>query len=36
MSRTAWQRTLELLREYAGLEGSMNPDDYFTNEFIPK
>ncbi len=36
MSRADWQRTLELLREYGGFEGSMNPDDYFTNDFVPK
>ena len=36
MSRAGWQQTLELLREYAGFQGSMNPDDYFTNDFIPK
>jgi NitT/TauT family transport system substrate-binding protein len=36
MSRTDWQRTLELLREYASFDGSMNADDYFTNEFVPK
>jgi NitT/TauT family transport system substrate-binding protein len=35
MSRTSWQRTLELLRDYAEFQGTMNPDDYFTNEFIP-
>jgi ABC-type nitrate/sulfonate/bicarbonate transport system substrate-binding protein len=36
MSRTSWQRTLELLRDYAEFQGSMNPDDYFTNDFVPK
>ena len=36
MSRAGWQQTLELLRDYAGLQGSMNPDDYFTNDFVPK
>jgi ABC-type nitrate/sulfonate/bicarbonate transport system substrate-binding protein len=36
MSRTSWQRTLELLRDYAEFRGSMNPDDYFTNDFVPK
>jgi NitT/TauT family transport system substrate-binding protein len=36
MSRADWQRTLELIREYAAFDGSMNPDDYFTNEFVPK
>jgi NitT/TauT family transport system substrate-binding protein len=36
MSRADWQRTLELLREYAAFDGSMNPDDYFTNDFVPK
>jgi len=36
MSRTAWRRTLELLQQYAEFQGSMNPDDFFTNDFIPK
>ena len=36
MSRTSWERTLELLRDYAEFQGSMNPDDYFTNDFVPK
>jgi NitT/TauT family transport system substrate-binding protein len=36
MSRTAWQRTLELLHQYAEFQGSMNPDDFFTNDFIPR
>jgi hypothetical protein len=34
MSRVGWERTLELLHEYAGFSGSMKPDDYFTNEFV--
>jgi NitT/TauT family transport system substrate-binding protein len=36
MSRAGWQQTLNLLRDYASFSGSMNPDDYFTNEFISK
>jgi NitT/TauT family transport system substrate-binding protein len=36
MSRTSWQRTLELLQQYAEFQGSMNPDDFFTNDFVPK
>ena len=36
MARAGWQQTLELLREYAGFQGSMNPDEYFTNDFVPK
>lgn len=35
MSQLGWQRTLELLVEYADFRGSTNPDDYFTNEFVP-
>jgi NitT/TauT family transport system substrate-binding protein len=36
MSRVDWQRTLDLIREYAAFDGSMNPDEYFTNDFVPK
>jgi NitT/TauT family transport system substrate-binding protein len=36
MSRVSWERTLALLQEYAGFNGSMNPDDYFTNDFVPR
>ncbi len=36
MSPVSWQRTLDILREYAAFEGSMNPNDYFTNDFLPK
>jgi NitT/TauT family transport system substrate-binding protein len=36
MSVIGWQRTLEILRDYAAFEGSMNPNDYFTNDFLPK
>jgi NitT/TauT family transport system substrate-binding protein len=36
MSTVGWQRTLDILREYAGFTGSSNPNDYFTNAFLPK
>ena len=29
-----WQDALEILKDYAGHEGSMDPNDYFTNEYI--
>jgi NitT/TauT family transport system substrate-binding protein len=35
MSDVSWKRTLDILREYSGFEGSSNPDDYFTNSFLP-
>ena len=36
MSRAGWLQALEILRDYASFNGSMNPDDYFTNQFVPK
>ena len=36
ISRVGFQRTLEILTEYADFHGSMNPDDYFTNDFVPR
>jgi NitT/TauT family transport system substrate-binding protein len=36
MSAVGWQKTLEILREYAAFQGSMDPNDYFTNSFLPK
>lgn len=36
MSRAGWQQALGILHDYASFTGSINPDDYFTNEFIPK
>lgn len=33
-SEKDWQEALQILQKYAELEGSTNPADYFTNEFL--
>jgi NitT/TauT family transport system substrate-binding protein len=36
MAASDWQTTLEVIRTYAGFQGSMKPEDYFTNDFVSK
>lgn len=35
-SAASWKAALQVLHQYAGLRGDMNPQDYFTNAYLPK
>jgi hypothetical protein len=36
MASSDWKTTLDVIKAYAGFQGSMNPEDYFTNDFVQK
>ena len=35
MADADWKETLDILSQYANFKGSMNPSDYYTNDFLP-